>query len=84
MATKFTNSCLKKGCEGGALLEPPSAEQSWDDTSRRRIWGSPAPAYWYLGIGVEPLGGGHEQLLVHAVKRKGQDCPGLLGRRDRR
>ena len=36
---------------------------------------------WYLGVGVEPLGGGHQQLPFHAVKGKGQDCPGLLGTR---
>lgn len=39
---------------------------------------------WYLGIGVEPLGGRHQQLPFHAVKGKGQDCPGLLGMRGTR
>lgn len=38
-------------------------------------------ACWYLSIGVEPLGGGHEQLLVHTVECKCQDCPGLLDER---
>lgn len=44
-----------------------------------------APAlHWYLGIRIESLGGGHEQLLLRTIQSKGQDGPGLLGARDRR
>lgn len=78
---KFENFYLQKGCKDGAPPESLSVEQLGQGhvVGEGRIWGSPASTCWYLSIGVEPLGGRHQQLLVHTVECKGQDCPGLLG-----
>lgn len=84
MATKFKNSYLQKGCKEGVPLKPLRIVTRPHVRWVGRIWRSPPIAQWYLGIRVEPLGGGHQQLPFHAVKGKGQDCPGLLGMRGTR
>lgn len=84
MATKFRNSYLQKGCKEGVPLKPLRIVTGPHVRWVGRIWRSPPIVQWYLGIGVEPLGGGHQQLPFHAVKSKGQDCPRLLGMRGTR
>lgn len=84
MATKFENSYLQKGCKDEALLKLPRIGTGPHVRWVGRIWHSPPIEHWYLSIRVEPLSGGHQQLPFHAVKCKGQDCPGLLGMRGTR
>lgn len=55
---------------------------SWDKMlcqQEKKLW-----THRYLGIRIEPLGSGHQQLLLHAVQSKGQDGPGLLEAKSRR
>jgi hypothetical protein len=49
-----------------------------------KVLGYAPPPHWYLSVRIEPLGGGHEQLLLGAIQSKGQDGPGLLGTRGTR
>ena len=81
MATNFKTSYLQKGCKEGVPLKPLRIVTGPHVRGVEKAWCSPPVMQWYLGVGVEPLGGGHQQLPFHAVKGKGQDCPGLLGTR---
>ena len=83
MATNF-KTYLQKGCKEGVPLKPLKIVTGPRVRGVERAWCSPPLMQWYLGVGVEPLGGGHQQLPFHAVKGKGQDCPGLLGMRGTR